>query len=152
MTEVLDEQRVANEIIRHMSAMRRALRRRTGRVGGVSDLTDAQRELVSVVRRNPGIRIGEAAEEIHVAANTISTLASALEASGWLQREPDPSDARSICLKLTPKAHARVAEWRDRRLGELEAALGCISPAEVERLEQAAPVLARVVELLEERE
>ncbi len=133
-----------------MSSMRRALRRRVGRVGGFSELSEAQRELVRLVRRRPRIRVGEAAVELGLAPNTVSTLVTALYASGWLRRETDPADGRSALLYLAPEAETRVEEWRDRRLTALNAALATISEDERQRLDRAVPVLRQIVQSLEE--
>jgi DNA-binding MarR family transcriptional regulator len=134
-----------------MSGMRRALRRRVGRTGGVADLSEAQRELVRVVRRKPGIRVGEAAAQLHLAANTVSTLVTGLSSSGWLRRETDPVDGRSALLFLTPDAEERVAEWRDRRQAVLSEALETLDQDERDRIDQALPALRRMVDLLQEQ-
>jgi DNA-binding MarR family transcriptional regulator len=134
-----------------MSGMRRALRRRVGRTGGVADLSEAQRELVRVVRRKPGIRVGEAAAQLHLAANTVSTLVTGLSSSGWLRRETDPEDGRSALLFLTQDAEECVAEWRDRRQAVLSEALETLDQDERDRIDQALPALRRMVDLLQEQ-
>jgi DNA-binding MarR family transcriptional regulator len=130
--------------------MRRALRRRVGRTGGVADLSEAQRELVRVVRRQPGIRVGAAAAELHLAANTVSTLVTGLSSAGWLRRETDPGDGRSALLFLTPDAEERVAEWRDRRLAIVSEVLESLDEDDRARIDQALPALQRMVDLLQE--
>jgi DNA-binding MarR family transcriptional regulator len=130
--------------------LRRALRRRVDRAGGISELTDAQRELVRLVRRNPGIRVGAAATELRLAGNSVSTLVSGLIAEGWICRESDPADGRAGLLHLTEMAQSRVAEWRDRREGILAAALGRLDPEDLRRLEAALEPLSKLIDLLEE--
>jgi DNA-binding MarR family transcriptional regulator len=132
-----------------LSGLRRALRQRVGRVGDTAGLSDAQRELVRTVSRRPGIRVGEAAGELRLAANTVSTLVTSLCAAGWLIRETDPGDARSALLRLTPEAEARVGAWRDRRLAALSAALAALPAPDRERIERALPALRRTLDLLE---
>jgi DNA-binding MarR family transcriptional regulator len=134
-----------------VSGIRRALRRRAGRTGGIADLSEAQRELVRLVSRHPGIHVGEAASELSLAPNTVSTLVGVLRASGWLRRETDPADARSASLSLTSDAVQRVAAWRDRRLAVLNEALAELPAEDHAAISQALPALRRLSERLQER-
>ena len=133
-----------------VAGLRRALRRRVGSAGGVSELTDAQRELVRFVRLNPGSRIGDAANSLHLAHNTVSTLVGSLAGLGWLERETDPDDARSTRLRLSKKAEAGVAEWRDRRTAILADVLDRLPPSDRRRIEEAIPSLRDLLALLQE--
>jgi DNA-binding MarR family transcriptional regulator len=150
VTEVYAQPTTASDLLAATSGLRRALRRRVGRTGGIAELSEAQRELVRVVRRRPGIRVGEAAAELHLAANTVSTLVTGLCSSSWLRRQPDPEDGRSALLALTPEAEARVAEWRDRRQTILADALEALGPEDRDRIDGAIPALQRLVERLQE--
>ena len=102
-----------------------------------------------MVRHRPGVRVGGAAAELHLAPNTVSTLVTGLVASGWLSRETDPEDGRSALLLLTPSAETRVAEWRDRRLALFGEALDSLPAEDRDRLIDAIPALQRLVERLE---
>ncbi len=145
MTEVISIAETAWKVIAASSGLRRALRRRL-RSDDVSGLSDAQRELVRTVGRNPGIRVGEAALELHLAANTVSTLVTSLAASGWLRRDTDPQDARSARLSLTPGAERSIEERRDRRLAIVTDAMGALSTDDQRRIVAALPALDRLVE------
>jgi DNA-binding CsgD family transcriptional regulator len=72
------ESSVGTDLIGVMARIRRALRPRVGTTGGVSQLTDSQRELVRYVRLNPDCRIGDVAVKLHLAPNTVSTLVGSL--------------------------------------------------------------------------
>jgi DNA-binding MarR family transcriptional regulator len=145
VAEVIALQDVAWQVIAASSGLRRALRRRL-RSDDVSGLSDAQRELVRTVGRNPGIRVGEAALELHLAANTVSTLVTSLVAEGWMRRDTDPLDARSARLSLTPGAERRIEERRDRRLAIVTEAMGSLSADDQRRIAAALPALDRLVE------
>lgn len=126
------------------------MRQRVGRAEGVAELSDAQRELVRVVRRHPGIRVGEAASALHLAANTVSTLVTGLRSAGWLRRDSDPVDGRGALLFLTVDAEKRVAAWHDSRLVAVSQAVAAMENDDRDRIVQALPALRRVVALLEE--
>lgn len=148
VTEVMSVSDTAWQLIAASSGLRRALRRRLG-ADDVSGLSDAQRELVRTVGRHPGIRVGEAALELHLAANTVSTLVSSLAAAGWILRQTDPLDARSARLSLTAGAERRIEEWRDRRLAIATGAMRSLDAEDQRRIAAALPALERLVQQVE---
>jgi DNA-binding MarR family transcriptional regulator len=130
--------------------LRRALRRLLRRDLPVTPLPTAQAELLRVVRRNPGICVGEAAQAIGVAANTVSTLVNQLVAAGLLERGQDPGDRRTARLALSEAGRQRAALWLDQREQILAAALAGIPADDRAAIARALPALQRVLEALEE--
>jgi DNA-binding MarR family transcriptional regulator len=129
--------------------LRRALRR-AGRQGVPGyPLPTSQADLLRVVRLQPGIGVGEAAQQLAVAANTVSTLVNQLVAAGFLARRRDPVDGRAARLELTARANRRMALWRDQREQALGAAIDELSASERESLEGALPALHKILEVLE---
>lgn len=139
----------ADELLDAVSGLRRALRRVSHRPQALSALTGAQLELVRLLRRHPGTSVADAARELRVAPNTVSTLVSRLLAAGVIVKEPDPHDGRVARLDLSPRARRSVEAWRDRRLELLEDALARLPAAEARRLAAARAPLERLTELLE---
>jgi DNA-binding MarR family transcriptional regulator len=129
--------------------LRRALRRAIARRMDVEALPDAQVELVQVVDAAPGIRVNDAAVQLAVAGNTVSTLVSRLVSAGILERTPDPSDGRGGCLNLTAAGQARVTGWRIHRAAIIEEALAKLGVADGAAIEAALPALWRLSRLLE---
>ncbi len=140
---------VADDLLRTMAAIRRGARL-AGRPPEFVDLTGAQLDLLRLVRRRAGIAVAEAAAELALAANTVSTLVSQLCDAGLLTRSVDESDRRIARLELTASTARRLGRFRDRRVALVAAAIDALEPAERCRLEAAAPVLARLGELMPE--
>jgi len=138
-----------DELLDAVSALRRAVRRDVERPAELARLTSAQLELLRVVRRSPGISVTEAAAELRVAPNTVSTLVRQLGEAGLLERGVDPDDRRVGRLDLKPGVRRKVEAWRRRRTEMVERAVASLTPAERRRLEQALPVLLTVAEALE---
>jgi DNA-binding MarR family transcriptional regulator len=70
-----------------------------------------------------------------------------LEASGLVERRPDPSDRRQILIELTDGGKETLDRDRLRRAGWLAAAMTtCLSPEEQVILAQAIPLLDRLAE------
>src|SRR5690349_19146350 len=147
----MDRSETAAELLRTMSTIRRITRRGAAPVAELTALPGSQLELVRVVRRLPGISVGEAAEELAVAPNTVSTLVRQLSDAGVLRRVPDEDDRRVARLHLTPDTSRRVEAFRDRRVALLGAAMDELDEAEQERLADAVEALGRLAARLPER-
>lgn len=148
-TRDLDSRRLAAGLLTVIGPLRRALRRE-GRRGLPGDpLPASQAELLRLVRLQPGIGVREAAQQLGVAANTVSTLVNQLVAAGLLRRGRDPVDGRAARLELTARARRRVALWRDQREQALSAALDELDAEQREALERSLPALHKILEVLE---
>jgi len=86
----------------------------------------------------PGaLAVGELARRMDVSQQAASKAAAELERLGYLERTPDPADARVRRLGLSARGRAAVAAGREARAavaGELGAALG---PRRAESLRRA---------------
>ncbi|MGW7682982.1 MarR family winged helix-turn-helix transcriptional regulator [Kribbella sp. NPDC054772] len=139
---------LAEDLLAAIGLVRRHLRRSVGRPFPLSALTDSQAELVRTVRRNPGISVAEAAAELGLVANTVSTLVGQLTERGLIQRTPDASDRRVARLTLTDPAREQVEAWRDRRTALVTRALDDLADDDRDALRAALPVLAGLAERL----
>lgn len=139
---------LAEELLAAIGLVRRHLRRSAGRPWPLSTLTGSQGELVRTVRRNPGISVAEAAAELGLVANTVSTLVGRLTELGLVLRAPDESDRRIARLTLTEPAREQVEAWRDRRTALVTEALDGLAPDERDALRAALPVLGVLAERL----
>jgi DNA-binding MarR family transcriptional regulator len=148
-TTVIDQQLVADALLKETARIRRVGRRRQGRPEELVRLTGAQLELVKLVRRTPGVSVTQAAAELGLAANTVSTLVRQLIEAGMLVRTPDPSDRRVARLELPESLARRVGAWRDRRLVALGDAIATLDPGEQTTVAAAVALLGRVADELE---
>jgi len=140
---------VGEELYGLLASIRRSARRRAGRPVELSALTGAQIELVRLVRRRPGLSVADAAQELRLAPNTVSTLVRQLGELGLLVRSVDASDRRVARLELPADVRRKVDAWRDRRVVLIGEAIAGLSLRDRQRLATALPSLARLAEQLE---
>ncbi len=138
----------AAEFLAGISAVRRTARRATRHTWSSDPLPAAQGELLRLIMAQPGISVAEAAAELRLAANTVSTLVGRLEAQGLLTRHRGLSDGRSVFLMVTAKAQQRIAGYRDLRAELTQDAMAHLSPEDVSALMQAVPAMLRLAERL----
>jgi DNA-binding MarR family transcriptional regulator len=147
---------LAEDLYAAVGLLRRHARRIGGRPFGdgaqPTAPTTAQLELIRLVRRNPGLSVADAAAELGVAPNTVSTLVRQLADAGTLERVRDRTDGRVVRLRLTPETRRRVEAWLDRRTAVTARAIAELGPDDRAALRRALPVLAAVAGALEQQE
>ena len=75
---------------------------------GIADITLAQARVAARIGPD-GSRVSELAEQARVTKQSASFLVEQLEAAGYVERIPDPSDGRARLVRLTARAR-RVAQ------------------------------------------
>jgi DNA-binding MarR family transcriptional regulator len=139
----------AAELLAAISAVRRSARRAVRRASASEPLPPARGELLRLVASRPGIGVAEAAQELHLAPNTVSTLVGKLADQGLLSRERSQPDGRSVQLEATGKGQARIEEFRDLRAELASRALAELAGTDRRALQTAIPALARLAEKME---
>jgi DNA-binding MarR family transcriptional regulator len=142
---------LADELLATMASIRRSGRLVAGRPVELSALTGSQVDLVRLVLRRPGVSVTQAAEELRLAGNTVSTLVRQLTDAGLLIRRADNSDRRVARLDLSAAMQRKVAAFRDRRVAMLSAAMAQLSSSDQHRLAGAIEVLGTLAGRLDDR-
>ncbi|WP_306189072.1 MarR family winged helix-turn-helix transcriptional regulator [Streptomyces sp. MK5] len=140
----------AEELADALVGVLRPIRRRLRAGLTVPRLRGAEVELLRLVEARPGIGVSEAAKELHLAGNSVSTLVNRLVQDGQLVRETDPADRRAARLLLTEAAGARLRDWRERRAALVRRQVDRLGQADRDALRAAIPALRRLAVNLRE--
>ncbi|MEU8983019.1 MarR family winged helix-turn-helix transcriptional regulator [Streptomyces sp. NPDC058251] len=133
-----------------LAGVQRLIRRRLRRGTTAPRLRGAEVELLRLVVDRPGIRVSEAAKELYLAGNSVSTLVNQLMRDGYLTRETDPTDRRAVRLLPTPAADERLRDWRRRRAALVRGQLARLDETDRAALEAALPALRTLAANLHE--
>lgn len=107
------------------------------------------RALVILNEHGP-MRIGDLAKlEGYSPANATALIKQLLN-EGFIEKVPDPADARSKLLHITPKGRKQQQAWQDRLGTGLLPAFQDLSPEELNAIEEAVPVLRKLKQRFEE--
>jgi DNA-binding MarR family transcriptional regulator len=147
-----DPVELGDQLMTTMAAMRRQVRRELRPQGIGPQLRGAQIELLRVASDRPGIGVAAAARELHLAANSVSTLVNQLTDLGMVVRETDPADRRAIRLYPTDAAVARMREWRSARAELVGAGIATMSPADRAAIAAVLPALRTLLANLDGRD
>jgi DNA-binding MarR family transcriptional regulator len=139
----------AADLFTAMAVLRRATRRTAREAWAQQPLSPAQAELLRLAAAHPGITVADAAQELRLAPNTVSTLVGRLTGAGLLNRERSTQDGRTVQLTTTDKAERRRAEFRDLRADLAGRELARMSANDQQALAAAVPALLRLAERME---
>ncbi|MEV7890134.1 MarR family winged helix-turn-helix transcriptional regulator [Streptomyces sp. NPDC002817] len=146
----MEQETFPEELADALVGVQRLIRRRLRREMPAPQLRGAEVELLRLVVDRPGIGISDAARELYLAGNSVSTLVNQLARQGYLVRETDPADRRAARLMPTPAAEARLSEWRRRRADLVRHQMARLDEADLETLAAAIPALRRLADNLGE--
>jgi DNA-binding MarR family transcriptional regulator len=140
----------AAALLAAVGAVRRVARRAVRGSAAAGALPPARSELLRLAAQRPGIGVAEAAQELRLAPNSVSTMVSQLAAAGLLNRGRAEADGRSVRHTMTEAGAARVEQWKDIRSELAGRALERLSAADRKAIGAAVPALGRLAEQMEE--
>lgn len=107
------------DFLRVIWAFDQALQRTSQQLEARLGVTAAQRMVVRIVGRFPGISAGQLAEILHTHPSTVTGLLKRLAHKKLITRKADPADRRRLCVGLTAKGKTIDVETE----GSVEAAI-----------------------------
>lgn len=122
------------------------LARRIRAERATESISDTQLGVLWRLRTDGSTTPGELAVAERVSAPSMNRTLNALEASGFIRREPSDDDARKVRVTLTAAGEHVIVETRRLRRQWFNARLGELTDAERAALEAARSVLARLAD------
>ena len=139
---VKDHVEVANRLRPVLLQLNRFLRREAHALG----ITGSQATILRLIQVAPELGASDLAAREGVSAPAMTRYLDRMEKAGLITRERSPDDTRRVLLGVTKKGAKVVQSVRRRRTAWLAERLDRLSPDELEQLDEAADLLARLVE------
>ena len=108
--------------------------------------TPSQLAALATVERHGPITLGELAGHERVRPPTMTRIVAGLEEGGLVRRAIDPSDRRVARVTITTDGSRLLARSRTRKDAFLATLLENLEPDELAAVENAVPVLERLLE------
>lgn len=108
----------------------RLLRRNFNRRVQALGLTQTQWRTLGILSRRPGISQRQLADILEMQPISVGRLLDRMQATGWIERRPDPQDRRALCLYLAVKADPILKEMKGHSAEVLKEANQGISDQE----------------------
>ena len=116
---------------------------------GISEFNGPQGRILFVLWERDGIPISELSKQTGLAKTTLTSMLDRLEDSGHIERMPDPSDRRTVRIRLTDSARALRPKYDEVSARMNEIFYGGFSDDEILAFEKA---LGKILENLIEKE
>jgi DNA-binding MarR family transcriptional regulator len=120
------------QLVRTYSRIERKLEQVLERHG----LSIPQFDILATLGFEQGITQQELAERLLVTKGNICGMIDRMEASGWVERRPDPADRRANRLFLTRRGKTRLGETTPEEQALVKKIMGALKPAELQTLYQ----------------
>jgi len=125
------------------------LRRRLRQHPTTDLLTFPQTAALSRLDRGGPTTAAELARKEQISPQSMGATIAELEARGFVDRAPDPTDGRRILLSISASGKREVNRRRDTRVEQLAAGLAEFSDTELAQLAAAAPLIERLAHRLQ---
>lgn len=142
---VSSEARALTEVV---TRLRRTLRTSIRTDYPWESLPMAQVELLLALHDHQPARVGQLANLLRLAPNTVSGLVQVLVEAGLAARAPDPGDRRVALVTLTEAGRTKLADWEQAHQQRIGNALNQLPTADQTTVRAALPALARLVDHL----
>lgn len=139
----------AERLTQVITRLRRALRTSIRTDYPWESLPMAHVELMQALGDRPdGARVGELAQTLRLAQNTVSGLVQQLFEKGFVDRTPDPADRRAVRITLAAAGRAQLDSWIAAHERRIDDALSRLSPEDRDVLARAVLPLGHLVDEL----
>lgn len=122
------------------------LQKTSKRMEAVLGVTSPQRLVLRIVGKRPGISAGSIATTLHLDPSTLTGILQRLQTRGFLERKPDPEDARRALFRLTAKGKRVDVARKETVEAAVRAALSRLPAG---KIDAAKEVLAALAESLD---
>lgn len=109
------------------------------------EIPSAQARLLGLVSELGPARIGDLAQADHCSQPTMTAQVQRVESMGWLEREPDPGDARAWLVRLTPEGKTVLKSARSARSRAITPLLASLTEEEAAVIDEASAIIQRMV-------
>ena len=110
----------------------------------LAGLTPTQLAALATVEHSGPMRLGDLAAVEGIAPSTLTRLVAALEDIGYVERCPDPSDARASTLAITAHGHDALERIREESTLLLAQSLMLLTSEQRGALAAALPVIEQL--------
>jgi MarR family 2-MHQ and catechol resistance regulon transcriptional repressor len=127
------EQRVLNAFIKLMRATE-SINNQLNRHHAESDLTTSQFGVLEALHHLGPLNQKALGEKLLKSGGNITLVIDNLEKSGWVKRQQDPNDRRSMLIHLTPEGKEFISSYFPQHLERIKDKFDVLSDDELDQL------------------
>jgi len=127
------EEKTLNAFIKLMRASE-SINNRLNRQLSDNDLTISQFGVLEALYHLGALNQKSLAEKLLKSGGNITLVIDNLEKNGWVERQRNPEDRRSVLIHLTPEGEKLIKDYFPRHLDHIMEEFDVLNPKELEQL------------------
>jgi len=128
-----EEQKVLNAFIKLMRATE-SLNNRLNRHHAEANLTVSQFGVLEALHHLGPLNQKALGEKLLKSGGNITLVIDNLEKSGWVERQQDPNDRRSMLIHLTKEGKSFISDYFPKHLDRIKSEFSVLSDEELDQL------------------
>ena len=106
------QRRLTNEVKQHLRELNNQVALLNRQVGGVLEIRDVDLDCLDLISRHGPLSPSTVAKSARMHPATMTGILDRLERAGWITRERDPNDRRSVLVRAVPsRAHELFGQY-----------------------------------------
>lgn len=110
-----------------------------------ADLTSTQTQALMIIGEVKEIRMSELAAVMNIKKQQLTPIAAKLEICGYIRKNEDPTNRRSVFLQITPKGTAVLNDTDQQLVQALSNSFKELSESELHDLKRSADSVAEIL-------
>jgi len=124
------------EILHCFHVIRNIIKVKAASLGHQNHITHSQWFVLTMIEHFKKTNIKDIAEAMEMSSSAATQLVDVLVQSGYVTRQEDPKDRRSVQLELSPKGEEHIAASKEKRIAEMAGLFDALSDSELEEFLQ----------------
>lgn len=120
------------EILHSFHAIRNITKAKAASLGHQNHITHSQWFVLTIIEHSKKTNIKDISEALEMSSSAVTQFVDGLVQSGYVTRQEDPKDRRSVQLKLSPKGKKHIAATKEKRITEMAGLFDALTDSELE--------------------
>ena len=131
MALMINRKHVIEEILNSFYAIRHKMKGKAGSSGPRNPITHSQWFVLGIIEHCKKTNIKDISESLRMSSSAATQLVDGLVQNGYVMRQNNPKDRRSVQLELSPKGKKQITAMKEKRMKEMAILFEALSDSEL---------------------
>ena len=129
---MVNRKQLIEEILASFHSFRHKMKTKAPNSRKESRITHSQWFVLGIIEHCKDASIKDISETLGMSSSAITQLVDGLVKSGYVLRQDDPKDRRSVQLGVSPKGKKQIGVMREKRINQMSKLFDALSDSELE--------------------
>ncbi len=113
---MVDRKKIIEEILNNFYTLRQRMKEKAVKQVGEKGITQSQWFVLGIIEQGTGEKIKDISCLLEMSSSAVTQLVDGLVHNGFVIRQTDKKDRRSVKLTLSPKGKKKIQAMKDKRI------------------------------------